>query len=159
MFWPSAADVEYALKSFRTLPLKILEPSPREAEEETDDEFWENLYISTPAVKDTLFSDDSSSAGSSEDECREEDLDDDAEDEIFPLSSKKFRWMASKGTHGRLHLCDGDSLACLRTLKMPDGGVGLDAALATQKSWSPRCWAALGPAAKAWWSKAQCGEL
>ena len=99
-----------------------------------------------------------SSAGSSEDECREEDLDEDAEDEVFPLVSKRFRWMASKGAHGRLHLCDGDSLACLRTLKMPDDGVGLDAALATQKSWSPRCWAALGPAAKAWWSKAHCEE-
>ena len=166
--WPSFDETEFAMNSDNHLLQVRPTLDDHVMSDASDDEFWENLAQTAPAAKynkndiKNLFSDESSSSSSSSSDAAEEkeceDLDEDAEDEIFPLAAKRFKWFASKGQHGRLHLCDGETLCCGRVLKMPDDGCGLDAALATGKSWSPRCWAALSTSAKAWWANAHRGE-
>ena len=60
-------------------------------------------------------------------------------------------WLLSKGKTGRLHIA-GDSeclgecgvTRCGRNLRSLEAGQGVEAALATRRKFSPRCYAALG---------------
>ena len=119
---------------------------------ESDDEFWNDL------LKETALATIAEDAYTSASECSDEDKDAAAEDEVFPADTANLSWQLSAGKHGRLHLLDGMCLSCSRVLRRPEEGQGLAQALATGRMWSPRCWAALSPAAQQWWASADQTE-
>ena len=115
---------------------------------DSDNEFWDDL------MAETSLASNAEDAHTSASEDSDEDQDAAAEDEIFPAETAKLNWQLSSGKHGRLHLLDGLCLHCSRVLRRPEEGRGLSQALATGRLWSPRCWAALSPAAQQWWASA-----
>ena len=74
----------------------------------------------------------------------------DGSDEAYPSCLTEISWQLSKGPGGKLHLCGPDALHCGRILLRPEVGIGLAEAFQTERRWSPRCRAALPPAAKTW---------
>ena len=78
--------------------------------------------------------------------------DDDELDELYPQSLAKLEWQISTGKKGCVHIVNHDlSLACGRTLKCPETGVGLSQAYSSGRPMSPRCFNAMSKAAKRWW--------
>ena len=78
--------------------------------------------------------------------------DDDEVDETYPQSLAQLHWQISTGKRGCVHIVNKDlSLACGRTLKCPETGVGLSQAYSAGRPMSPRCFKALSSAAQRWW--------
>ena len=151
-FWPNQSTIDDAMQRATlevrksTLPIKDTKYHGLDS----DEEFWNDVMkesaLATMNVNDEVTTSASEESG--------EDADAEAEDEIFPAATANLRWQLAAGRHGRLHLLDGMCLACSRTLRRPEEGVGLSQALGTGRVWSPRCWATLSPAAQQWWASA-----
>ena len=81
--------------------------------------------------------------------------------EADPPQADVLDWQMSRGSKGCLHIrdsCERRKTACGRQLFMAEEGTGLDSALATGRSWSPRCWNSLTSSEKLWWREAQTTE-
>ena len=105
------------------------------------------------SLHDSSDSSDSSSENMSDMFGSESDNDREAEGELYPSFLNDVSWQLAAGPKGKLHLCEGDSLCCGRTLRLPESGTSLASAYETKRDWSPRCWQKLPPKAQLWWNE------
>ena len=63
-------------------------------------------------------------------------------------------WLMSKGAQGCLHIASESEIgitSCGRRLRFPEEDLGMQRALETGRSWSPRCFSKLTEAQRKWW--------
>ena len=153
-YWPSPMEVDAAMvladsmhgsNFVKVKPSLSLAQTPHD--DESDDDFWNDL------TKEVTMARDNEDVYTEASEDSEIDMEQGAEDEVFPAETAAIAWQLAAGKHGRLHLACSHGLACGRELRRPICGKGLVEALATQHVWSPRCWEELPSSMKQWWTE------
>ena len=137
-FWPKRGSII-------ELPL-ALGPEPKKAKlESTVKEIQEEPEDDTSSCSSTSSFWKGDSAPPAPDE-------DDEIDEPYPQELSIVQWKISTGKKGCVHILTKDGvLACGRTLRGPDEGVGLSQAYNSGRPISPRCFKALSSAGQRWW--------
>ena len=137
-FWPKRGDR-------MVLPI-IMDPEPKKAQFERT--------VKEPQKED----DDGTSSCSSTSSFWKGDTaqpapdEDDEIDEPYPQELSITQWKISTGKKGCVHIVTKDGvLACGRSLRGPEEGIGLSQAYNSGRPISPRCFKALSSAGQRWW--------